>query len=392
MKIFFYRYGSICEPDIIEAFQKLGHTVYEKDTEVYDKTPALGKVIREIDDFIQLHPVDCIFSINFYPMLSEICRIYHIRYISWVVDAPVLELYAPSITNNWNRTFIFDYALYLEIHEFNRDNIFYLPLASNVSSKEKAITDAHTMSRTDYSGKISFVGSLYTEKCPYDSIGALSDYSKGYLEAIMLAQENIYGYYFIEELLNNGLATEIKNACPDFYIPPEGSFLSDKRIISQYYIGSKITSIERIHTMKLLSEHFPTIIYTGSDTSFLPKLINRGTARTLTEMPVIFHDSLINLNTTSKTIRSGIPLRLWDIMASGGFVLTNFQAEIPEFFKPGVHLDTYASMDEMLEKCDYYLSHEKERNEIAANALEEIKCRHTYDIRVEQLLTTAFSY
>ena len=149
MKILFYRYGSICEPDIIETFHKLGHTVYENDKEIYDKNPVLGKTIKEISDFLQLHAVDCIFSINFYPMLSEICQIYHIRYISWVVDAPVLELYASSIKNSYNRTFIFDHALYSEIYESNPDNIFYLPLAANVSSKEIAISDADSKFLSD---------------------------------------------------------------------------------------------------------------------------------------------------------------------------------------------------------------------------------------------------
>lgn len=391
MNILFYRYGSICEPDIIETFHKMGYTVYENNTEIYDKNPVLGKVIKEISDFIQLHTIDCIFSINFYPMLSEICQIYHIRYISWIVDAPVLELYSSSITNSWNRTFIFDYTLYKEICGLNPDHIFYLPLAANVSSKEKAIAKA-AKKASHYSAKVSFVGSLYTEKCPYDSIGPLSEYSKGYLEGIMRAQENIYGYYFIEELLTDSLAKEIKNACPDFYTAPDTSKLSDKRLIAQYYIGSKITAMERINTMELLSQHFPTVIYTGSDTSFLPNLSNRGTAKTLTEMPVIFHNSEININTTSKAIRSGIPLRLWDIMASGGFVLSNFQSELSEYFAFGTHLDIYGSMDELLEKSEYYLTHENQRKEIALNGLEEIKHKHTYDIRLETLFSTAFSY
>lgn len=392
MKILFYRYGSICEPDIIETFHELGYTVYENDTEIYNKIPGLRKTVEEISSFIQLHPIDCIFSINFYPILSEICQIYHIRYISWTVFSPSLELYAFSIKNSYNRTFIFDRALYLDIQKLNPNNTFYLPLASNILSKERAIHAAHTASYTDYSAKISFVGSLYTEKCPYDSIGPLSDYTSGYLDAMMRAQESIYGYYFIEELLNDTLVSEIKNACPDFYSAPDNSFLSDKCWLSQYYIGSKITSMERIHTMELLSRYFPTTIYTGSDTSFLPILINRGTAKTLTEMPVIFHDSQINLNTTSKAIRSGIPLRLWDIMASGGFVLSNFQSELPEYFECGIHLDIYASMEELLEKCNYYLSHEKQRKEIAVNALEEIKSKHTYAIRIDNMFSLAFSY
>ena len=34
MKLLFYRYGSICEPDVIDGFQELGHTVREITTEM----------------------------------------------------------------------------------------------------------------------------------------------------------------------------------------------------------------------------------------------------------------------------------------------------------------------------------------------------------------------
>ena len=40
MEILFHRYGSICEPDIIEAFQSLGITVDEEDSEIYQKNIA----------------------------------------------------------------------------------------------------------------------------------------------------------------------------------------------------------------------------------------------------------------------------------------------------------------------------------------------------------------
>ena len=37
MKILFYRYGSICEPDIIEAMKHLGHEVFSINLEITDK-------------------------------------------------------------------------------------------------------------------------------------------------------------------------------------------------------------------------------------------------------------------------------------------------------------------------------------------------------------------
>ena len=38
MNILFYRYGSICEPDLIAAFREYGITVYESDDEITELT------------------------------------------------------------------------------------------------------------------------------------------------------------------------------------------------------------------------------------------------------------------------------------------------------------------------------------------------------------------
>ena len=45
---------------------------------------------------------------------------------------------------------------------------------------------------------------------------------------------------------------------------------------------------------------------------------------------------------------------------------------------------------ELVEKCHYYLSHEKERIDIARNGYEEVCARHTYEIRLTELFSLAF--
>ena len=206
----------------------------------------------------------------------------------------------------------------------------------------------------------------------------------------MKAQQKIYGYYFIQNVLTDDIVADFKAHFPHFYTFPAKSYLTDKITLSQLYIGNKITAMERIETMKILSENFTTTIYTGSDTSMLPHIQNRGLAKSLTEMPIIFHESKINLNTTSKAIRSGLPLRIWDILGSGGFVLSNYQEEIPQFLKIGEHLDIYSSMEELVDKCHYYLSHPKERKEIAEQGFKEVCAHHTYEIRLTNLFSLAF--
>lgn len=48
---------------------------------------------------------------------------------------------------------------------------------------------------------------------------------------------------------------------------------------------------------------------------------------------------------TSKAIRFGIPLRVWDVLGSGGFLISNFQTEITVFLVPGEDLVTYGSKE-----------------------------------------------
>ena len=118
----------------------------------------------------------------------------------------------------------------------------------------------------------------------------------------------------------------------------------------------------------------------------LPAIHNKGIADTLTMLPKIYHCSKINLEITSKTFKSGMTQRLFDIMASGGFVISNFQAEIPDFFIPGKDLVLYESIPDLLEKIYYYLSHEDERLQIAENGMKKATKYHNYNVRINQML------
>lgn len=390
MKILFYRYGSICEPDVIEGLTENGHIVTEMTEEITNKSLVFGDCARIVSQSLLNQPQDCVFTINFFPIISDVCNIFHIPYISWIVDSPVMELWSKSIQNPCNRVFLFDRELYREIAPFNPDCVFHFPLAVNITGKQQAIQNASASMRNNFTSDCSFVGSLYTEKCPYDKLTNPPDYLRGYLEGLMEAQLKVYGYYFIDELLPDKIVEDFKAHLPSFYQYPMDTFLTDKTTVSQLYIGNKISALERVEIMKRLSEYVSLDLYTGSDTSMLPKVHNRGFAKTLTEMPIIFHESKINLNPTSKPIRSGIPLRVFDIMGCGGFVLSNYQPELCEFFEAGVEFDYYGSLDELVEKTNYYLSHEKERAEIAHNGFEKAAREYNYPKRLHELFSIVF--
>lgn len=201
----------------------------------------------------------------------------------------------------------------------------------------------------------------------------------------MKAQEKIYGYYFVEELLSDELVDEFVKNYDGYYLAGEEDLLTKKRTLAQFYIGNKITAMERVDTFKYLSEKFEVDIYTASDTKEIPKLKNHGTIMTHTKMPIVFNKSTINLNPTSKPIRSGIPLRIFDLLACEGFVLCNYQSDLLNEFLPGEELDIYSSIEELEEKIRYYLSHTDVCREIAHNGYEKVSKRHTYPLRLEQM-------
>jgi spore maturation protein CgeB len=96
---------------------------------------------------------------------------------------------------------------------------------------------------------------------------------------------------------------------------------------------------------------------------------------------------LENCSRAIRNIRSGIPLRVWDVLGAGGFLLTNFQAELPSLFENGKHIVYYESIDDMLNKAQYYLTHDEEREQIAKNGHALVSQYHSYEKRLEQILS-----
>ncbi len=91
------------------------------------------------------------------------------------------------------------------------------------------------------------------------------------------------------------------------------------------------------------------------------------------------------MNITLRSIQSGIPLRALDIMGAGGFLLSNYQTELAEQFEDGKELVLYGSAEELLDKIRYYLSHEKERQEIAHCGYLKVQKFFSYETRVKQM-------
>ena len=172
-----------------------------------------------------------------------------------------------------------------------------------------------------------------------------------------------------------------------FPLEPHKESVSTKSYLyADYVINRRITGIERAELLKSIAARHPVDLYT-KDTSFTaPGIKNHGIIKYYLDMPYVFKGTDINLNISLRSIKKGIPLRCFDIMGCGGFLLSNFQEDFLRYFEPNVDFVFYESQNDLLNKVDYYLLHEDDRKAIAESAYEKIKKDHTFDVRVEQIL------
>ena len=168
------------------------------------------------------------------------------------------------------------------------------------------------------------------------------------------------------------------------------SLATPEYVYAHYFLARKVAEIERTTLLSAVSEHCNLSLFTHSDTPNMPKAHNMGKVDYYKDMPFVFRDSKINLNLSLKSIQTGIPLRCIDIMGCGGFLLTNYQADMFRHFEAGVHFDFFTDEKDLLTKIDYYLAHEDERMSIAENARENIKLNHNLTNYLQEMIEFVF--
>lgn len=371
------------QKDFIEQLQKMNIQVIafafdhsknrDEEAFVYGFTQAMQQV-----------KVDYVFSFNYFPVISNVCQKLGMRYISWVYDSPQTSIYSMSIHNECNDVFLFDYMTYEELKQKGVQTVHYLPLAVNVERydrlREKAIQDGIHQT---YQSDISFVGSMYHEKGNMSAyLENLSDYAKGYLQALIETQQKVQGYYFVEELLKPDIMQELQEQCP---YCTKGTLLSDTYVYAHYLVGRMLANRERTTLLELLSGKYQVDLYTHQDTPNMKKVHNRGKVDYYEQMPLVFRQSKINLNISLRSIRSGIPLRALDIMGNEGFLLSNYQQELAQYFVPDEEFVYYEDEQDLMDKAEYYLHHDQQREKIAHNGYLKVKEQFSYEQQVHKM-------
>lgn len=368
--------------DLPIALKHMGHEVDIVENYTFDPSALNPEGQAAIREYLDHNTYDFAISYLFFGEVSDIFLEYGLKYIAWVYDSPLISLYEDAVSNPNNYLFIFDRKETKHLQSRNIPHLYHLPMGVNTTrTGALAITPEDEQK---FSCDISFVGNLYEDNTYNKFIHIIPE-----KDAVHIKYELMHGlcnWHTPKEwpAVSESLLKFFQNTL-------KTDFSAARNMDLHLYLGilllsRKLAEMDRLTVLNTLAEHYPVHLYTNSKSSFLSKIQVHPPVDYYTDMTKVFHLSKINLNITLPSIESGLPARIFDIMGSGGFVLTNYQPEIDDLFVIGRELEVFHDLEELLQKTEYYLTHENERIRIAMNGYQKVMESHTYEHRIRTMI------
>ena len=337
---------------------------------------------QEFETFIKKYRVDLVLSNVFIDSVARITNRIGVKYAVWCMDSPAYFTWTPEAAYDNCYLFYFDYREYELKKQSGQHNVYHLPLAADVIWGGGLVVTDEEIEK--FACNMSFVGGLYTENM-YDQ--RIKEFTAEQQDAFSeILEKSAFVWDGRERLrMPSGLVEAVRERCPDVFEQVYG--MSDEYLVRTYFLGRKLTNVERTLLMELLAEQYDIHLYTR-DNDKVPDGVRRFPPVDAGEEALrVYYSSKINLNITMRSIASGVPARVFDIMSVGGFVLSNWQEEIPELFEEDEEIVTYKTPEELIDKADYYFRHSSERIRIGVNAYQKVKERHTFEHRINEIIS-----
>lgn len=327
---------------IVENLKMMGYCCVEHGEEFADEHNDAQFVMKLIYH-METEDIQLVISSGYCPLLATACEMRKIPYASWICELPHDSLMSKTVLYQHNYLFCFDRVYARWLSGLGCSHVFHFPLAVDVDALTKK--DLETEKVEDIPD-ISYVGDFNSGERRLVGTEGIPEYYRGYISGIEEAQIRVYGYNFVKEMTGNEIPQNILRKA----VLQRGDLYFDNPVYAMAdLINQEITDRERKWVVEKLSERYRVHVYSESE--------YRG--------PVLFRDSRININVTHRAVESGIPQRVLDILACGGFCISNYQTEIAEYFEDGREIVMYTDMEDLIQKTDWFLRHDAERIAIA---------------------------
>lgn len=376
IKAIFYYFDKMSVDDILWGLLEMGIDV------------ALGSLKAEINYIVdeqvesiknEIQEYDYVITQNFSTNVALACHEKEKKYISWIYDSPQVALYTDHALYDTNFVFAFDKKQVERLKEIGLKHVFYQPLATNIAKIEHM-----QIPRSDYSkynADVSFVGQLY-QKDYFDEFVSKLPEAVG-REILDICNQKALSWGKGSNIFNSVSDESVPIICKDMNQSDFVYFhMMDHKYSAEVLLsGPYISQIDRIRVLERTAEKFKACLYTReSDLEIASKISGLKVCGPVKgeETYKVYYASKLNLNLTMRTIETGVPQRVFDIMGVGGAVISNRQDEMEELFVPDKEIILFESEEEYLDKVSFYLYNDKARRKIAENGKKRVEREYNY--------------
>lgn len=387
MRIFFAGSERMQIPNVPIALGKMGHDVilYDKSMEYVEEHEEEYDSFRS---FLEQSKADFVISTIFFQIVAAYTFELGIKYAVYGMDSPHYAAWVPHFPTLENvYLFCFDTKEILQFKNRGYRNVYYMPLAAGVTWADSVGMTKEEKEK--YQCDISFVGGLYGDNA-YDRYSPkLPQPLQRFLVNIL--EQSAFTWGGIDRMLPS-LSPEIirwcQKAAPEMW---HGGFtMPDDYYFRQWILARKLSNLERQLLLELIAERYDFRLYTREEENVPANVTKFPPVNAMTDQLKVFSATKINLNITLRSIETGVPLRVFDIMSRAGFVLTDYRADALELFEEDRDIVMFRTPEEMIDKIDYYLAHDMQREQIGQNAYEKVKSCYSYEKQLEKIIKILF--
>lgn len=371
--------GGLFVHDVAQALRAEGHRVMPMEVARWSR--------EEVEDALARLDPALVLTVNTRPGVSELCEAQGRSLLVWEIDPTTERTTVRRGTTE--RTYVFTYreARVPALREAGYVHVEHLPLAADPEARRPVELEGDEQER--YRAPVCFVGAsmadraaeyrrkfhhLYaTWRCGDEAGLAEAD---ARVEEVLSAQREEPSRYLIP-----GLAEE---AFGEFL---EAARLCGTRQDPVGWLAEVAASEKRRGHVGALGK-YGVRVWGDDGWSDIDERggVYMGRADHGEELTRIYSGSAIQIDVNRLYQPDIVPLRVFEVLACGGFLLAEHSEDLEELFAVGEELETYRTREELVEKVSYYLEHPDEARAIAARGRTAIVERHTVRQRVRRML------
>jgi spore maturation protein CgeB len=350
--------------DAISTLPKLGCQVHTLSIKISD---SVTSTLTALTESLSLYKPDFVFSVNYLGFddtyrVGDFLNLIGFPTVVYCVDSPLFILPKPQIPAlKVSTTFVWEKTLIPLLQAMGAKDVHYLPLGSDPDKFKP-------WPNSKINKKFSFVG---------DSMAVAQLKMRE-----RLSTEGVTRAYELAEILKSGkrLDTLLET------MTPREVGLHDKRQDIWRLAVWSATAGKRFSLLKTI-KHEDLSIYGDSGWHRVMPTVNlMGRIPYGEHVSEVYSSSYININSTNCQMPTAVNQRVFDVPLSGGFILTDAQEEMNEFFNVGTEAITYSSVEDFTDKAKYYFDNPSERDKVILAGRERVLRDHTYEARFKVML------